>query len=63
VATPAPSVTLVPNQPRTPKHGVRVPDDLWRAAKRVAEDRGETLTAVIVRALERYVRQHPLDDD
>ena len=42
---------------------MRVPDDLWQAAKRVAKDRGETLTAVIVRALERYVRQHPLDDD
>jgi hypothetical protein len=40
-----------------------VPDDLWQAAKRVAKDRGETLTAVIIRALERYVRTHPLDDD
>jgi predicted transcriptional regulator len=53
----------VPNQPATPKHGVRVPDELWRAAQRVAKDRGETVTAVILRALERYVRQHPLDQD
>lgn len=30
---------------------------------RVAKDRGETMTAVIIRALERYVRQHPLDED
>jgi hypothetical protein len=42
---------------------VRIPDDLWRAAKRVAADRGETLTSVIIRALERYVRAHPLDED
>lgn len=52
----------VPNQPATPSRAVRVPDELWEAAKRVAADRGETVTAVIIRALERYVRQHPLDD-
>ena len=46
----------MPNQPKTPKHGVRVPDDLWRAVKRKAEDRGETITDVIVRALKRYLR-------
>lgn len=65
MATPGPNVRGVPNQPSTPKHGVRVPDELWRAAKRVACDRGETLTGVIIRALERYVRAHPLppDDD
>jgi hypothetical protein len=49
----------VPNQPKTPKHGVRVPDELWEAAKRAASDNGETLTAVILRALKRYVRDHP----
>jgi predicted transcriptional regulator len=49
----------VANQPKTPKHGVRIPDDLWEAAKRVAADRDETLTQVIRRALERYVRDHP----
>jgi len=40
-----------------------VPDDLWAAAKRVAADRGEHVSEVIRRALERYVRQHPLDED
>jgi len=53
----------MPNQPATPKRGVRIPDELWQAAMRVARDRGETLSQVIRRALERYVRQHPLDDD
>lgn len=47
----------VPNQPATPKHGVRVPDELWRQVKRIAADRGETITDVILRALRRYVRE------
>lgn len=47
----------MPNQPRTPARAVRVEDDLWRAAQRQAADRGETVSDVIRRALERYVRQ------
>jgi hypothetical protein len=46
----------MPNQPKTKARGVRVPDDLWRAAQARAEERGETVTDVIVRALKRYVR-------
>jgi predicted HicB family RNase H-like nuclease len=52
----------VPNQPATPKHGVRVPDELWEAAKKAASDQGETVTDVIVRALKRYVREWPARD-
>lgn len=48
----------MPNQPKTPKHGVRVPDDLWRAVKAKARDRGETITDVIIRALKRYLRDY-----
>jgi hypothetical protein len=48
----------VPNQPATPNRTIRVPDDLWQAAKRKAADRGETVTAVIIRALIRYVRDY-----
>ena len=40
----------------TPHRSVRVPDELWQDAKRAAADRGETVTDVILRALERYVR-------
>jgi len=40
---------------------VRVPDALWQAAKRKAADRGETVTAVIIRALTRYVREYDED--
>lgn len=39
----------------TPLRNFRVPDDLWRAAKAKADARGESLTAVVVRALRRYV--------
>lgn len=60
--TPAASLARVPNQPATPKRGVRVPDDLWDAAKRAAADNGETVTDVLVRALERYVREHPVNE-
>jgi len=48
----------VANQPKTPKRGVRIPDELWEAVKRKAADRGETVTAVILRALQRYVRDY-----
>lgn len=48
----------MPNQPRAdnPARSVRVPDDLWQAAKSRASERGETVSAAIIRALERYVR-------
>lgn len=47
----------MPNQPKTPARGVRVPDDLWRAAKTKAAANGETVTGIIIRALERYVKR------
>ena len=40
--------------PIKPK-SVRVPDDLWRAAQAKADERGEYLSEVIRKALERYV--------
>lgn len=42
----------------TPRRTVRVPDELWEAAKRKASDKDETLTEVIIRALTRYVRDY-----
>lgn len=35
---------------------IRVPEGLWVAAKKRADERGETVSEVIRRALERYVR-------
>lgn len=56
--TPWLSVWRVPNQEATPRRTVRVPDELWEAAKRKAADEGETITDVVVRALTRYVRDY-----
>lgn len=42
----------------TPLRNIRVNDELWRAAAETAKRRGESLTAVIVAALERYVKRH-----
>jgi predicted DNA binding CopG/RHH family protein len=39
----------------TPLRNLRVPDDLWQAAKAKAAAEGTTLTAVLVAALRRYV--------
>lgn len=45
----------MPNQPKTPHRAVRVPDELWAAAKAATEARGETIAQVIRRALTDYV--------
>jgi predicted HicB family RNase H-like nuclease len=49
----------MPNQPRPGEHprAVRVPGELWDAAKAKAAERGETVSDVIRRALERYVKR------
>ena len=49
----------MPNQPRpdNPARNVRVEDTLWDAAKAKAAERGETVSDVIRRALQRYVRR------
>ena len=46
----------MPGQGNIPNRAIRVPDDLWQAAKQQAAERGETLTEVVLRALRRYVR-------
>lgn len=45
----------MPNQPKTPGHTVRIPDEEWLPAKLVADQKGETMTDVIRRALRQYV--------
>jgi len=45
----------MPNQPKTPGHTIRVPNDEWIPAKDKAAQEGETVTDVIRRALRRYV--------
>lgn len=43
----------------TRSRGMRVPDDVWEAAKAAAAERGETVTDVIVRALREYADNAP----
>lgn len=49
---------MVPNQPATQVRGFRIPDELWEEVRRLAEERGETATDVVLRALRRYVRDN-----
>ena len=48
----------MPNQPRAdnPARAIRVPDALWHAALAKAAERGETVSAIVRAALERYVK-------
>lgn len=47
----------VPNQPKTPVRGFRVPDELWHAAREKAEAEGTTISAVIQEYLRKYVNE------
>lgn len=53
------AVVTPPNQPATQVRGFRLPDDLWQEILRVSSDRGETYTALAIRALWREVRRWP----
>lgn len=44
----------MPAKPRTPQRAVRVHDDVWFAAQERAAEEGTSVSAVVVRALERY---------
>jgi len=43
-------------QGNTPPRSVRVPDDVWQAAKDAADRKGETVSEAVVRFLRRYGR-------
>jgi predicted DNA-binding protein len=45
----------VPNQPKTPVKGFRIPTDLYDAALAKAQSEGRTLTEVVREALQRYI--------
>lgn len=47
----------MPDHPRTPIRGVRVPDELWQAFLAAAHDDGETASAVIRDLMLDYVRE------
>lgn len=49
----------MPNQPRpgNPARALRVEDALWKAAQAKAAERGESVSDVLRKCLERYVRR------
>jgi predicted HicB family RNase H-like nuclease len=49
-------VRVMPNAPKTPSRNVRVSDELWQAAQAQAAENGETVSDVVRRALEEYVK-------
>ena len=53
---PVSSISGVPNQPATPNRTIRVPDEIWEPALAKAHAEGSTLTEVIVKCLERFLR-------
>ena len=50
--------TAHPSMTGHPIRTVRVPDDAWADARRVAAERGESVSAVIRRLLAEYVDDH-----
>lgn len=50
----------VPRPPtgKTPVRNFRIPASLYEPAAAIAEKRGETVTDVVTRALQAYVRRH-----
>lgn len=46
----------VPNKPKTPIKCFRIPQDLYEKAQATAADRGDSVSEVVRKALERYVR-------
>lgn len=59
--TPA-TVRRVPNQPKTPLHSFRCPDELWQSAKDAAAANDEVLAEVLRKYLERYVKSRAKRD-
>lgn len=47
---------IVPNAPKTPIRGFRVPDDVYKAAQAQAEELGIPLSDVVRAALEKFAK-------
>lgn len=54
--TPA-TVRRVPNAPKTPLRSFRIPDEVYKAAQEKAAERGESVSDVVRKALERYAKR------
>lgn len=47
----------MPNQPKTPMHSFRCPDELWDAAKAASKDLDTTITAELQRSLKNLIKR------
>ena len=47
----------MPNAPKTPTRTIRVADDLWVAVQKKAALEKVTVTSVIIKALEEYLKE------
>jgi predicted HicB family RNase H-like nuclease len=56
--TPA-TVRRMPNAPKTPQRTFRIPDEVYKAAQVKAAEKGESLSDVVRKALERYAKRRP----
>lgn len=50
-------MTRRPAEGNTPRRTIRVPDALWEAAAEKAKEQGTDVSAVIRKALERFVKR------
>lgn len=49
-----PTLGRVPNQPKTPLHSFRIPDDDWKAGQEAAKRRGENFSEELRKMVKRY---------
>lgn len=56
VMTPG-TLRRMPNQPKTPIKCFRIPAELYEAAQAKAAERGESVSEVVRKALDRYVKR------
>lgn len=47
----------MPNSPKTPTRTIRVSDQLWTAVQKKAAAEKVTVTSVIIRALQNYIKE------
>jgi metal-responsive CopG/Arc/MetJ family transcriptional regulator len=48
-------ISDVPNQPKNPVRGFRIPDDVWRDLQRIAAKQGSTPSDVVRDLIQSYV--------
>lgn len=46
----------MPNAPKTPTRTIRVADELWKAVQKKASKDNVTVTSIIIKALEEYIK-------